>query len=259
MNSWPAHVVHLGLERRRRSLERVGDRLQLVAVDADAGHLHLGQDPHERRLDVVVQHDHVLGRQALAEPHRHGGDVVGLSGRLLRYVVRRLSRLEDVEGQLTRLLAELRQLVLARRRIEQIGGHGGVHLEPGDVDAEWQQRPHDLLDVVTQDGAAKEAVQLLGDRSGHEQLSGYHHADSRLVALGRDEDQGDQGAAAGHAVPAGRQRQPAGAELGQVLRRFPPPSSAARRSRSSNAGAAGAVGAARWPRPERRPDHRRPW
>ena len=49
---------------------------------------------------------------------------------------RRLAWLQDVEAQLDGLLAKLRQLVLTRRRIEQVGRHGGVHLEAGDVDAE---------------------------------------------------------------------------------------------------------------------------
>ena len=33
-------------------------------------------------------------------------------------------------------------------RVEQVGGHGGVDGQPGDVDAEREQRPHQLLGVV---------------------------------------------------------------------------------------------------------------
>ena len=60
--------------------------------------------------------------------------------RLLGQVPRRLAGLDDVEAQLPGLLAQLRQLVLARRRIEQVRRHGRVHLEAGQVDAERQQR-----------------------------------------------------------------------------------------------------------------------
>ena len=117
-------LLHLLLERGRRRLERVGDRLQLGPVDADAGHLHLGQHPHQRRLDVVVQHDHVLGPEAPAEaqppcrprrpPRRPPPGPRPAPSRPARRC-----RGCSWPG----LLAQLRQLVLARRGVEQVGRH----------------------------------------------------------------------------------------------------------------------------------------
>ncbi len=210
--------LHLGLEGGDRGLEGVGDRLQLGPVDADARHLHFGQDPHERRLDVVVQHDHVLGLEALPEARRHGGDVARLAGRLLRHVPRRLPGLDDVEGELAGLLPQLRELVFAGRRIEQVGRHRGVHLEPRDVDAEREQRPHGLLEVVADDGAGEDAVELLGHRGRAELVPRHQHAEAGLVALRRHQDERHQVAAPGHAVPAGGQRDRSAAELAEPLR-----------------------------------------
>ena len=75
--------------------------------------------------------------------------------RLLGQVPRGLAGLGDVEAELPGLLAQLRQLVLAGRGVEQVGRHRGVHLEAGEVDAERQQRAHDLLDLVADERAGQ--------------------------------------------------------------------------------------------------------
>ena len=214
----PGQLLHVGLERRRRGRERVGDRLQLGPVDADAGHLHLGQDPHQRRLDLVVQHDHVLGLQAPAEAGGHGGDVGGLAGRLPGHVEGLGPGLRDVERELAGLLAQLLQAVLPRRGVEQVRRHGGVHLEPLQVDAERQQRPHGLLGVVAEDGPGQHDVELLDDRGRAEQVARHHDPEARLLALGRHQHQSHQLAAPGHARPARGQRQPALPQLVEGLR-----------------------------------------
>ena len=135
-------LLHLRLQRGGRLLQRVGDRLELGPVDADAGHFHFGQDAHERRLDVVVQLDHVLGVEAVAETQRHAGDVGRLAGGVLGQVPFGLTGFDDVEAELAGLLAQLRQLVLAGRGVEQVGRHARVHVEAGEVDAERKERPH---------------------------------------------------------------------------------------------------------------------
>ena len=60
------------------------------------------------------------------------------------------------------------ELVLAGGGIEQVGRHGGVHRQAGDVDAQRQQRAHHLLDVVADDVTARateHGVELLGSPS----------------------------------------------------------------------------------------------
>jgi len=182
-------------------------------VDADAGHLHFGQHPHQGRLDVVVQLLHVLGHDAVTEAHRHPGDVGRLARAVLGQVPFGLAGLHDVETELPGLLAELRQLVLAGRGIEQVRRHRGVHLQPGQVDAEGKECAHGFLDLVAHERTGQHAVELLDHRRGPEQVRRDQHPETRLLALGGHQDQRHEVAAPGHAGPARRQGQAAGAEL----------------------------------------------
>ena len=54
------------------------------------------------------------------------------------------------------LLAQLLELVLARGGVEEVRGHGGIHLETGEVDAERQERAHGLLHAVAEHRAREQ-------------------------------------------------------------------------------------------------------
>ena len=81
-----------------------------------------------------------------------------------------------------------------------------------------QQRAHDLLDVVADDRPGQDAVELLDHRRPSPSWSPGTRtprpASSPSVATSTS---ADQLAAPGHAVPAGGQREPARAELAQLL------------------------------------------
>ena len=73
------------------------------------------------RLDVVVEAHHVLAVEAPAKAQRHAGDVGRLAGGVLGQVAFGLAGFGDVEAELARLLAQLRQLVLTGRGVEEVG------------------------------------------------------------------------------------------------------------------------------------------
>jgi hypothetical protein len=102
------------------------------------------------------------------------------------------------------------------RSIEQVRRHAGVHGEPGRVDAQREQRPHGLLDVMADEGAGEDRVQLLHHRGGTEQLAGHHDREAGLLTLGRHEGEPDQVAATGQAVPPRRGGDGAGSQFGQA-------------------------------------------
>ena len=213
-------LLHLVLQRGGGLLQLVGDRLELAAVDGDAGDLHLGEDPDEGALDVIVQLDHVVGGEARAEAVRHGEHVGGLAGRVLGQVGRGLAGVDDLERELAGLLPELLELVLAGRRVEQVGGDAGVHLEAGEVDAEGQEGAHQLLHVVAEHGLGQEGGELLGDRRRGELFRRDQHAEPGLFTLGGEQQERDQVAASGHAVPTSGHGQLALAEFAELLGRL---------------------------------------
>ena len=210
-------LLHLVLQCGRRRRERVGDLLQLVPVDADAGHFHFRQHAHQRGLDVIVQPHHALRDDALPEAVRHAGHVGRLRRRVHGHVTRRLPGLDDVERQLARLFAQLLQRVLAGRGVEQIGRYRRVHLETGQVDAQREQRPHGFLDVVPDDRAGQDGVELLGHRRRRQQRARDQHTEPGFVSFGGDEDEPGQLAAARGPGPTGRQGEPPRAECAQLL------------------------------------------
>ena len=61
------------------------------------------------------------------------------------------------------------------------------------------------------------ALSFLATDAAPSCAAGHQDAEAGLVALGGHQDERHQLAAPGHAVPAGRQGQPSGAELGQLL------------------------------------------
>ncbi len=105
-----------------------------------------------------------LGLDALAEAGLHAGDVDRLGRGLFGHVAGRLARLDDVERQLSRLLAQLLELVLARGGVEEVGRHRGVHGQAGQVDAQREERAHRLLHVVADHRLAEHRVELLDHR-----------------------------------------------------------------------------------------------
>ena len=74
---------------------------------------------------------------------------VAVVGRLLEQEgALALGRRAVVDGHAEEPGRQVGQSVLVDGRVEQVGGHRGVHDQAGDVDAQGQQGAHQLLDVV---------------------------------------------------------------------------------------------------------------
>ena len=128
-------------------------RRRSVDVDPHADLLHPGQHPHQWPLDVLVQGPQppaVQGlRQRRHQPGHGHGPAAGVLGRVGRgpgqveLARRRRIGRPDVEAEEAH--GQVLQQVLRLGRVEQVGGDGGVEVEPGQVDGPQVERPHQLL------------------------------------------------------------------------------------------------------------------
>ena len=182
-------LVHGGLEGCALGGQLGSDRPEHVTVDGDPYDLHAGEHPHQRSLHAIEELRFLDLRQRCFEGAAQSGQHPAESYQREPSVIEIADRGSIVlvgpgieqEGALAfggraivdRNLEEpgrqVGQAVLIHRRVEQVGGYGGVEHESGDVDTQRQQAPHQLLGVVAHDTNAVRA-QPGGQRSQHVRL-----------------------------------------------------------------------------------------
>ena len=144
--------------------------------------------------------------------------------------------------------------------VEQVGGHCGVHCQAGAVDAERQQRAHELLDLVAHDtGRASTAVSFSATEARRAGAVGTSTPRPGLLAVRGHQDQRRPGRCArarrssgrrGPVAPCRARRAPC--RLGR-RRRAAPPRGARRSAATRSAGDGRPVGLGGRSPPRRRP------
>ncbi len=170
---------------------------QPLDVDPNPGILHPAQHPHQGPLDLVVQLRHAPGAQGGAQRFdqpghsgRPAGGVAGGIGAGARQI--QLPGRRGVGGpQLDPGVAQgqILQQVLVTRGVNQVGGDGGIELEPGKDHAHHRQAPHQGFGVVGGhvDPVVAEQIPQRGSHSGvfEQRLGPPHHLDRAVRRRGQ--------------------------------------------------------------------------
>ncbi len=177
---------------------------------ADAGHLHLGQDAHQRRLDVVVQHDHVLGLAA----RRRNPAAMATTSHASPAASRATSRASVPGSAMSRVSWPVcsRSCCSPYSPVEASSRYAATAVSISSPVTSMPSGSSDRMASLTwcpTTARASTALSFLTTEAAPSRSPGTRTPEAGLLALGRHQHQPDQIAAPRHAVPAGGQGQPA--------------------------------------------------